>query len=732
MGKARSMRAYAKLPPPLWDEMYLTATHTHVRTGTSTLEDATPFEKWYGRKPDISYLCEIGCRAFVLILSRHNPKLYERSIEYVLVGYDDKSKTYRCYDKTTQQIYSSYHVRFIENHEESFPLSKPGSVPHTTPSSLRDIVHGASSTPIYHNPDDEEEYLPTEPTTLPTQPQLTPTDPPQAPVNDASNSRRSARIAQAEADKAARKPSRHDIAVQESREAGERVKAARAERKKTLDDIRQEEEANDPKRLEDAAIQDLCNAFDNINIDANQETTAEDIWDRILAAITKHAINPRDIEFEDDPKDWNDAKTSRYAPQWESAYRDELKSLQERGVYILVPRESIPNGTKIRKCRPIFKIKRDGEGKIDRFKVRVVFKGFEQVYGRDYTNTTSPTARMESWRILLHIGACLGWDARQIDVKTAFLYGLLPEDEVQYMEQLEGFFEPGKETWVWKLQRGLYGMKQSGRIWNKTMNDAMLTWGFTKLSSEPCIYHRKTDTGTIITTVHVDDFLSIAHPPHENDTFEKQMRSLWEISTGPVKFCIGIAIAHDLHNHTVRLSQTTLIDKVISLFGQSDAHPVTVPMDPGLKLRRPDPKDITSMERAKLNKLPYRSLVGCLLYLAIGTRPDISYAIQQLSQFLDSYTYAHWNAAIQVVKYLKGTRSLALQLGGKGPIQLLGFTDSDWANCLDTRKSVGGYGFTLGSGLVSWMSKKQSTIATSTCQAEYMAAFDASKEALFL
>ncbi|KAJ3492393.1 hypothetical protein NLJ89_g11253 [Agrocybe chaxingu] len=633
MGKARSMRHSTKLPPSMWHEFYLTATHTHVRTGTSTLENTTPFEKWHGFKPDCSYLREIGCRAFVLILNKHNPKIYERSVECILIGYDEKSKTYRCYDKKTQQVYSSYHVRFIESHDEPFLRYNPEPKPTSIPTSLHDVVQSATPIPIYHDPEEEEEFLPLNTSApLPAQPPQHPVDPP--PAQGQQDPRRSARIAQNEADKAA------GITV-------------RTKWKKTLNDLHQEEEANDPKAQEESAINELCDAFNKIGIDTHQDLSSEAIKEHILAAITEYtSINPSGVEFADDPKDWNEARSSQHASRWEAAYRDELKSLKERGVYIL--------------------IKRNENGEIDCFKVRVVFKGFEQIYGKDYTNTTSPTARMESWRILLHIGSTLGWDAHQIDVKTAFLYGLLPDHETQYMEQPEGFEEAGKEGWVWKLQRGLYGMKQSGQIWNQTMNDAMVGWGFQKLASEPCIYYRKTDNGTVIATVHVDDFLSIADPARENDAFERQMQSLWEISSGPVKFCIGIAINRNLQDNTVCLSQTALTDKIISQFSQSDAHPVSVPMDPGLKLCRPDPKSVTPAERAQLNKLPYRSLVGCLIYLAIGTRPDISYAVQQLSQFLDCYTYSHWNAATRVVKYLKGTRSLTLCLGGKGTIHLLG------------------------------------------------------------
>ena len=195
---------------------------------------------------------------------------------------------------------------------------------------------------------------------------------------------------------------------------------------------------------------------------------------------------------------------------------------------------------------------------------------------------------------------------------------------------------------------------------------------------------------------------------------------------------MGIGITMNCEDRTVSLSQMALIDKVIHQFGQQDAYSANSPMDPGLKLRRPNKKDISTEDQECLNRLPYRSLVGCLIYLSVGTRPDITYTVQQLSQFLDCYTYAHWNAAIQVIRYLKGTRDLKLTLGGHKSLELLGLTDSDWANCLDTRRSVGGYGFSLGSGLISWTAQKQKTVATLSCEAEYTATFETAKESIWL
>ena len=307
------------------------------------------------------------------------------------------------------------------------------------------------------------------------------------------------------------------------------------------------------------------------------------------------------------------------------------------------------------------------------------------------------------------------------------------DDETQYMEQLKGFEQPGKELWVWQLKRGLYGMKQSRRIWNKTMNKAMVSWGFVWLSYESCIYYWKVENGIMMAAVHVDDFLSVADSSAKNDWFKAQMKEIWKISSSSeAKFCVGIGITLNRDDHTVSLSKMVLIDKIIHQFGQQNAYPSNSPMDPGLKLQYPNKKDISTEDQECFSQLPCQSLVRCLIYLSVGTQPDIAYAIQQLSQFLDSYTYAHWHAAIRVVRYLKGTWNLKLTLGGHKPIELVGLTNLDWANCLDTRRSVGGYGFTLGSGLISWNACKQKMVATSSCEAEYTAAFEAAKESIWL
>ena len=735
MGKAVSMRSYAKLPPTLWDEFYLTAAHLHAKTTTHALKGTTPFELWYKKKPDYSYMREIGCRAFVLIQNKHNPKIYERSIECALIGYDAKSKTYRCYHKPTGKIISSYHVQFIESHHghqpELIKNNDAPETPHQLPVAPSGITQNqstiiVSTRPVQH--DDSDDCLPNAQTApaipvppinalepLPEQlhdapPPVIPDEPvpPPVPANPIIDGpRRSSRIQQAMANPP--QPSRLGKAVQESRASADRVTTAR--------------KTNQPAFWEYANILTSLGMVDN-----EVDELLHFLW-----PDSDLCFNMAENLADNLPNTWDEARQSPEADKWLAAYREELKSLKDMKVYDLVPRDQVPSGQQIRKGKPVFRLKRDENNRPVRYKIRHVFKGFEQIYGRDYTKTTSPTARMESWRLIMHIAACLDWDIQQIDVKTAFLYGLLPEDEIQYMEQPRGFEEPGKESWVWKLKRSLYGMKQSGRVWNQTLNEAMLSWGFKRLVPDSCVYHRQTSTGLTIAVIHVDDFLLASSSKEENERVKALMRTKWSLSDlGEAKFCLGIAITRDRSKRTISLSQTTLIDKIIHQFGQTDANPVAVPMDPGLKLSRPDLSALSEEERQYLSKLPYRSLVGALIYLAIGTRPDIAYAVQQLSQFLDSYTSDHWNAAIRVVRYLKGTRNLQLVLGGNSTIKLLGFSDSDWANCLNTRRSIGAYTFSLGSGSVTWSVRKQKTVATSSCEAEYVAAFEAAKEALWI
>ena len=171
---------------------------------------------------------------------------------------------------------------------------------------------------------------------------------------------------------------------------------------------------------------------------------------------------------------------------------------------------------------------------------------------------------MESFHMLMHLAALLNWDIQHIDVKTAFLHGILPEDETAYLEQPEGFKEPGKEDWVMKLRKSIYSMKQAGRIWNQTFHNAVTGWGFEQSKKDPCIYRCHNATGTVIFGIHVDDIYSITDPPEENAHFKAKLHSRWDISDlGDIKFTLGIGIERNCESCSIYLDQGAFINRLI-------------------------------------------------------------------------------------------------------------------------------------------------------------------------
>jgi hypothetical protein len=242
------------------------------------------------------------------------------------------------------------------------------------------------------------------------------------------------------------------------------------------------------------------------------------------------------------------------------------------------------------------------------------------------------------------------------------------------------------------------------------------------------VYYRQTPTGTTIFVLHIDDIISASSSPEETNKFRGELKSQWEISDlGPIKHALGIAVSRDPPSHLIHLSQTALIDRVVEQFGQKDTHPADTPMVQGFRVKRPD-KAIHHSNKS----IPYRELIGSLMYIANATRPDKSFAVGRLASVMDCYTTDHWKAAVRVLRYLKGMCTLSLRLGGPTALSLVGFSDLDYANCTETSKSIGGNCFSMGSGSVSWSSRKQRTVADSSCYAEYIALSEAAKEAIFL
>lgn len=306
-----------------------------------------------------------------------------------------------------------------------------------------------------------------------------------------------------------------------------------------------------------------------------------------------------------------------------------------------------------------------------------------------------------------------------LDVETAFLNGDL-EEEI-YMEQPEGFANDSKNK-VLLLKKSLYGLKQAPRQWNKKVCEAMAALSLTQATSEHCIYYKRNKADFLVVAVFVDDFFILSNSDTLKSEFKDELKQNFTIKDlGPVKDCLGMRVSQS--NGRITLDQTHYIEKLIDKYNMTDAITVATPMEPGLKLTLP--KEDEEIE------VPYRELIGSLMYIAIGTRPDIAHTVSYLSQFNTHYGGVHWKAAKRTLRYLKGTKDFKLHFQ-KGQSETKGYADADYGNSVIDRRSFTGYVFMLSGGPISWEARKQRTVALSTTEAEYMSLAEACKEAIYL
>lgn len=415
------------------------------------------------------------------------------------------------------------------------------------------------------------------------------------------------------------------------------------------------------------------------------------------------------------PKSYNMAKQSVHWDQWEKAFNDEITSLRENNVWEVVPR---PKGRKIVDGKWVCKVKGDAQGNLERFKARYVAKGFSQVQGLDYDETFAPVVQYDSLRLLLAISANKRWKPRQLDIKTAFLYGILNEEI--YMQLPEGF---RKEDHVARLNRCIYGLKQSPREWYFRLVEYLKPSGFTSSLFDPCVLVH--DSGNLIMAIYVDDIILFGEKGDLIEQTVSLLKSEFKVNDmGILHWLLGIQIEYS--ESEISLSQTAYIDKILNRFSMQECNPVSSPIDPNHRL-------MTAEEgEPRTNVTTFQQIIGSIMYLVSGTRPDLAYTITHLSQFNSDPTQAHLNTAKRVLRYLKGTRNLKLHYKFDSPLVLNGFCDASYGNCLDTRRSFSGYIFQLGSSTISWRSRKQRTVAHSTCEAEYMAIALASKQYIWI
>ncbi|KAF7368162.1 Transcription factor [Mycena venus] len=429
------------------------------------------------------------------------------------------------------------------------------------------------------------------------------------------------------------------------------------------------------------------------------------------------------------PRSVRQAERSEVWVEWKEAMETEIKSLDDHETYSIVPRSDATSP--VIPLKWVFDNKTDSAGDITQRKARIVARGdYQNAFGA-YGETFAPVLKPTSRNILLAIAAHNGWNVRQCDFRGAYLNGVLPTPV--YVEQPEGFDSPEapRQTHIWKLHKALYGLKDAGRIWYDTLCKHLFELGFTRSGADHSVFYRITGTEHIYLGIHVDDTISTGNNLDTLIQLEQELNNKFPLKIiGDATHFLGISIQQDRATGTISLGQTSYIDDVVALAGLENAKPASSPLTPGARLTREFcPK--TEEEIGDMRDVPYRAVVGSLIWIANHTRADIAYATSLLSQFLANPGRVHWEAAKHVVRYLKGTRDKRLTFG-KTPDRLAGYSDSSWGSeALDWR-SMSGYAFILFGGAICWSAKKQTSVALSTAEAEYIALARATKEVMWI
>ena len=608
---ARSMLLDAALPKSYWAEAISTATYLKNRSPSRAIHGKTPYEEWYGEKPNVDCFRVFGCEAYAHVSKDERQKLDSKAKKCVMLGYGDETKGYKLYDRTNKRVIYSRDVKFNEE-----------PIQHLEPSEESDCSGVEISRPT--ETDSDEGDMPSE------------------------------------------------------------------------------------VHVEDAP--------------AMEEETVQ------LRRSTRSRCQPdyyvQQCHITDTPSTYQSASTSSEKQEWRKAMKSEMKSLEDNDVWDLV---NLPSGRKIVGSKWVFKKKIGPNGTVERFKARLVAQGYTQKFGTDYDETFCPVVRQESLRTILALSAKFDLKLHQVDVTTAFLNGSLKEEV--FMRQPEGFECPGSENLVCKLKKSIYGLKQSPRCWNTTLDQYLKRCSFTQSKADPCIYFK--DAGgenPCYIGVYVDDIIIAAKLDHQIQQVKDSLSQQFELKDlGQLKYFLGMSISRNVESGHILINQPAYIKRILEVFGMQDCKSVSTPISNTSKLEK------SSVEDECIDQHKYQSAIGSLLYLAVCTRPDISYAVSTLAKFTLKPNNKHWTALKRIFRYLQGTKTLGLKYSRNSEISgIVGYSDADWAGDVAERRSTSGYMFLFNGGPISWKSQRQKCVALSTAEAEYVALSSAAQESIWL
>jgi len=701
-----TLLATAQLPLQYWDHAFLTATYLINRLPSAALDNRSPFFLLHLQFPDYKFFKSFGCSCFPFTRPYNSSKLEFRSKECIFLGYSPSHKGYKCLD-SEGRLYVSKDVVFNEHrfpYKELFSSNQPSTTadscstfstfpilqpshnitPTNDTTASHSTHHNASPTstnslsittpPIHINSEHASPHhtqSETPPTSSPSHQHL----PPGPILNPTPVTIIS--------------PSQSPIHSQPSN-------------------------ASSPVSNESAAGPFSPPAPPHRIHPNNTHAMAT----RGKHGIVQKRLQPTLLLTHLEPTTY---KLAMKNSDWLQAMQLEYDALLKNNTWTLV---SLPHNRKAVGCKWVFRVKQNPDGSINKYKARLVAKGFHQIHGFDYKETFSPVVKPVTVRTVLTLAVTNKWCIQQLDVNNAFLNGYL--DEEVYMIQPPGF-EVTDSSLVCKLNKALYGLKQAPRAWFERLTSTLLKFGFCASKCDPSLFTLHDNHHSTFILVYVDDIIITGSSKPLLQQLVQKLNSEFSLKDlGQLDYFLGIEVHHS-DTGSLLLSQTKYIRDLLVKANMSTANGIASPMASSTKLSKYGSNHVS-------DPTFFRSIVGGLQYATI-TRPEISYSVNKVCQFMSAPLEDHWKAVKRILRYLQGTINHGLLISPASlhePLSLTGFCDADWASDPDDRRSTSGACIFLGPNLISWWAKKQTLVARSSAEAEYRSLAQASAEILWL
>lgn len=718
---ARSMLQGTDLPLSLWAEAICTAVYVRNRVSNSRSRGNTPFELFTGKRPDLAHLIKFGQEVHVLDHNRGLSKFSAKTIEAYVVGYGSRVNTYRCFIPNTkdvmitsdvvpaahtgrapqQQGVTSRYVTFLIGNEPS-ARSEPDEQPPTAPITERQNQPASVDLPEVPEETARRQCTLDNPVSSSINyPNLLNVAPELVRALSEIRGRRTATSGDAQrADAPAADPSRqvsssrstappHRVTIEQqpvvptrisslpssprdsSQQSGIAGPAAAAPSKQLTSGIGQTaaKQTSAISSLSPRSVaQRLMPAFNNL-IGGN---TARPRREGVKSTYMKN-LQVKLLSLE--PSTFKEALSAIDSDEWQKSIDDELDAHRKNTTWDLVPRKP---GTKEISAKWVFKRKLAPDGSIERYKARLVARGFSQIHGIDYNEVFSPVVRMDSIRLLFSLCAQLDLEYLQFDVATAFLNGSIEEE--LYLRPPEGLEAP--DGYTCRLRKSLYGLRQAPRCWNTKFAGMLKTFNMKQTTSDPCVF---VGEGPIYLAIYVDDGLIFARDKAMISQLMDYLTKNLDVKVVDSACFIGVEIARDREKRSVFLHQSAYIGRMLERFRMHESKGVATPLEVGHALHKKE-----TLDQPVIESVRYAEAIGSLLYCALATRPDIAHALSVLSKYTGAPREAHYKGVKRVFRYLRATHNFGLLYEHTNKSALICYTDADWAGDHENRRSMSG------------------------------------------